>query len=82
MNMSIGSEELVELETLVSFVFSVVCIILTDYNINFWIGLATSFFNDKNRNIANELAALIVEANQVFKYFYYYYFLLRPELEQ
>lgn len=28
------------------------------------VGLATSFFNDKNRNIANELAALIVEANQ------------------
>ncbi|CAI4228783.1 unnamed protein product [Auanema sp. JU1783] len=28
------------------------------------IGLATSFFNDKNRNIARELMDLIVEANQ------------------
>jgi ATP-dependent RNA helicase DDX3X len=27
-------------------------------------GLATSFFNDKNRNIANDLANLIVEAQQ------------------
>ena len=27
-------------------------------------GLATSFFNEKNRNIANDLANLIVEANQ------------------
>lgn len=27
-------------------------------------GLATSFFNDKNRNIARDLADLIVEANQ------------------
>ena len=26
--------------------------------------MATSFFNDKNRNIAHELAELIVEANQ------------------
>lgn len=28
------------------------------------IGLATSFFNDKNRNIARDLAQLVVEANQ------------------
>uniref|UniRef100_A0A914ZL47 RNA helicase n=1 Tax=Parascaris univalens TaxID=6257 RepID=A0A914ZL47_PARUN len=28
------------------------------------VGLATSFFNDKNRNIARDLAELIVEANQ------------------
>lgn len=28
------------------------------------IGVATSFFNDKNRNISHELAELIVEANQ------------------
>lgn len=28
------------------------------------IGLATSFFNDKNRNITHELAGLIVETNQ------------------
>lgn len=28
------------------------------------IGLATSFFNDKNRNISHDLAELIVEANQ------------------
>lgn len=28
------------------------------------VGLATSFFNDKNRNIARELMDLIVEANQ------------------
>lgn len=27
-------------------------------------GLATSFFNDKNRNIARDLAELVVEANQ------------------
>ena len=27
-------------------------------------GLATSFFNDKNRNIARDLTDLIVEANQ------------------
>ena len=27
-------------------------------------GLATSFFNDKNRNISRDLAELIVEANQ------------------
>ena len=29
------------------------------------IGLATSFFNDKNHNLARELMDLIVEANQV-----------------
>uniref|UniRef100_A0A1I7Z5R6 RNA helicase n=1 Tax=Steinernema glaseri TaxID=37863 RepID=A0A1I7Z5R6_9BILA len=28
------------------------------------VGIATSFFNDKNRNIARDLAELIVEANQ------------------
>ncbi|KAL3121609.1 hypothetical protein niasHT_008738 [Heterodera trifolii] len=28
------------------------------------IGMATSFFNDKNRNISHELTSLIVEANQ------------------
>uniref|UniRef100_A0A183EJT8 RNA helicase n=1 Tax=Gongylonema pulchrum TaxID=637853 RepID=A0A183EJT8_9BILA len=28
------------------------------------VGLATSFFNDKNRNIARDLAELVVEANQ------------------
>uniref|UniRef100_A0A1I8AFQ8 RNA helicase n=1 Tax=Steinernema glaseri TaxID=37863 RepID=A0A1I8AFQ8_9BILA len=28
------------------------------------VGIATSFFNDKNRNIASDLAQLIVEANQ------------------
>jgi ATP-dependent RNA helicase DDX3X len=28
------------------------------------VGMATSFFNDKNRNIARDLAELIVEANQ------------------
>lgn len=28
------------------------------------IGLATSFFNEKNRNIAHDLAELIVESNQ------------------
>uniref|UniRef100_A0A0N4ZQN7 RNA helicase n=1 Tax=Parastrongyloides trichosuri TaxID=131310 RepID=A0A0N4ZQN7_PARTI len=28
------------------------------------VGLATSFFNDKNRNISRELAELVVEANQ------------------
>jgi len=28
------------------------------------VGLATSFFNDKNRNLARELGELIVEANQ------------------
>lgn len=28
------------------------------------IGLATSFFNEKNRNIARDLAQLVVEANQ------------------
>lgn len=29
-----------------------------------FLGLATSFFNDKNRNIARDLAELVVEANQ------------------
>jgi len=29
------------------------------------LGLATSFFNDKNRNITKDLVELIVEANQV-----------------
>lgn len=28
------------------------------------VGVATSFFNDKNRNIARDLAELVVEANQ------------------
>lgn len=30
----------------------------------FPLGLATSFFNEKNRNICRDLADLIVEANQ------------------
>jgi len=31
------------------------------------LGLATSFFNDKNRNLTKDLVELIVESNQVKK---------------
>lgn len=40
------------------------CITFNSYLTDYLAGLATSFFNDKNSNLARELMDLIVEANQ------------------